>query len=160
MGSLEICRPHPAQKAASEVELVARAQQGEEAAFFALYELHKAYVYDLCLRLVRTAKDAEELTRSVFLSAFRQIWDFKEDADFVAVLQNLAIRAGMALRRERSSGQHVPSRHANESERGQTKPACGDGADISASGMLRRSPGAREHLQDLLDSEPGPSFWN
>jgi hypothetical protein len=50
MDGKETCTQRPRPEPDSKSLLTARAQQGEEAAFFALYELHKARVYSICLR--------------------------------------------------------------------------------------------------------------
>ena len=51
-----------------EAELIVRAQGGEEKAFEELFHAHQRRVYYLCLRMIRNAAEAEELTpRSVLL---------------------------------------------------------------------------------------------
>ena len=54
-------------------ELAHLAQLGHVGAFSALFELHKATVYSLCLRTTNSVPDAEQLTQDIFL-AISQPW--------------------------------------------------------------------------------------
>ena len=67
----------PAPKAASEAQLIARAQRGEEEAFAGLFEAHKRRVYSLCLRMTSNTAEAEDLTQEAFLQLFRKISTFR-----------------------------------------------------------------------------------
>lgn len=89
-------------EAASVPALLLRAQQGEEAAFKALYEAYKKRVYSVCLAMVQTPKDAQDLTRQVFLRLFRNIGVFKEERDLLAWMDRLTI--GLAAGRRRAAG--------------------------------------------------------
>ena len=80
-----------APKAASETQLVARAQRGEEEAFAALFELHKRRVYSLCLRMTGNTAEAEDLTQEAFLQLFRKIATFRGESAFSTWLHRLAV---------------------------------------------------------------------
>ena len=80
-----------APKAASETQLVARAQQGEEEAFAALFEMHKRRVYSLCLRMTGNTAEAEDLTQEAFLQLFRKITTFRGESAFSTWLHRLAV---------------------------------------------------------------------
>jgi len=80
-----------ASKAASETQLVARAQQGEEEAFAALFEMHKRRVYSLCLRMTGNTAEAEDLTQEAFLQLFRKIGTFRGESAFSTWLHRLAV---------------------------------------------------------------------
>jgi RNA polymerase sigma-70 factor, ECF subfamily len=89
-------------KAASENALIARAQQGEEAAFAALYEANKRRVYSLCLRMTGNAAEAEDLTQEAFLQVFRKISSFRGESAFFTWLHRLVVNIVlMRLRRKR-----------------------------------------------------------
>jgi RNA polymerase sigma-70 factor, ECF subfamily len=104
MSHEEARRPRPSTETGCRLELVARAQRGEEAAFRALCEIHKSAVYTTCLRLTGSAKEAERLTRKAFLCVFRNIIAFEGDNEFTAALEDFAIRWSLALRQERAFG--------------------------------------------------------
>ena len=80
-----------APKAASETQLVARAQHGEEEAFAALFEMHKRRVYSLCLRMTGNTAEAEDLTQEAFLQLFRKITTFRGESAFSTWLHRLAV---------------------------------------------------------------------
>jgi RNA polymerase sigma-70 factor, ECF subfamily len=88
--------------AASDADLVARAQQGEETAFTSLFETHKRGVYALCLRMTRSPADAEDLTHEAFLHVFRKIATFREESAFSTWLHRLVVNGVIAhLRKKR-----------------------------------------------------------
>jgi RNA polymerase sigma-70 factor (ECF subfamily) len=80
-----------APKAASETQLVARAQGGDEQAFAALFETHKRRVYSLCLRMTGNTAEAEDLTQEAFLQLFRKISTFRGESAFSTWLHRLAV---------------------------------------------------------------------
>jgi RNA polymerase sigma-70 factor, ECF subfamily len=83
-------------------DLVTRARRGDEAAFEALFECHKRRVYSLCLRMTRSAADAEDLTQQVFLQVFRKIATFRGESKFSTWLHRLAVNEVLIhLRRQR-----------------------------------------------------------
>ena len=88
--------------AASNADLVARAQRGEETAFAALFEAHKRRLYSLCLRMTHSTADAEDLTQEAFLKVFRKIATFRSESTFSTWLHRLAVNEVlMHLRKKR-----------------------------------------------------------
>jgi DNA-directed RNA polymerase specialized sigma24 family protein len=59
--------------AASEAALVRLVREGHISAFAALFDLHKANIYSLCLRATADADDAEQLVQAIFLDVFRMV---------------------------------------------------------------------------------------
>ena len=84
----------------SEIDLVSRAQAGDEAAFATLFEKYKRSVYSLCLRMTRASADAEDLTQDVFLLLFRKISLFRGESAFSTWLYRLVINAVLARLRK------------------------------------------------------------
>jgi RNA polymerase sigma-70 factor (ECF subfamily) len=80
-----------ASKAASETQLIARAQQGDEAAFEALFNTHKRRVYSLCLRMTGDTAEAEDLAQEAFLQLFRKISTFRGESAFTTWLHRLVV---------------------------------------------------------------------
>src|SRR6516165_2408119 len=76
---------------ASDADLVARAQRGEEAAFTSLFETHKRGGYSLCLRMTHSPADAEDLTQEAFLQVFRKISTFRGESMFSTWLHRLVV---------------------------------------------------------------------
>lgn len=80
---------------------MAHAQEGCHRAFAQLYSLHKRRIYSLCLRMVGSVAEAEDLTQEVFLQLHRKIATFRGDSAFSTWLHRLAINVVlMHLRRK------------------------------------------------------------
>jgi DNA-directed RNA polymerase specialized sigma24 family protein len=122
MDGKETCTQRPRPEPDSQSSLIARAQQGGEAAFFALYELHKTRVYSICLRIAGTAQAAERLTQNVFLQVFRKMSAIRDDDEFSALLLEAAVRSALAVRRALAR-QPGPS-NGNASEAKQDEHLC------------------------------------
>jgi RNA polymerase sigma-70 factor, ECF subfamily len=58
-------------------DLIRRAQQGDHAAFEALYRAHAGRVYALCLRLTADAAQADERTQDAFVRAWQRLSTFR-----------------------------------------------------------------------------------
>lgn len=77
----------------AERALVARAQQGDVAAFEALYHRHAGRVYALALRLTGTRAEASELTQDVFVTAWQRLTTFRGEAAFASWLHRIAVNS-------------------------------------------------------------------
>ena len=87
---------------ASDADLVARAQRGEEAAFAALFKAHNRHIYCVCLRMAGSPEQAEDLTQEVFLKVFRKVSTFRGESTFSTWLHRLAVNEVlMHLRKKR-----------------------------------------------------------
>ena len=73
------------------LSLVARAREGEVAAFEALYRAHVGRVHGVCRRLVGDWHLAEELTQEVFVRAWRRLPSFRGEAAFGTWLYRIAV---------------------------------------------------------------------
>ena len=80
-------------KAVPETQLIARAQQGDEAAFEALFNTHKRRVYSLCLRMTGDTAEAEDLAQEAFLQLFRKISTFRGESAFTTRRCNQVVKA-------------------------------------------------------------------
>jgi RNA polymerase sigma-70 factor (ECF subfamily) len=84
---------------------VARAREGEVAAFEALYRAHVGRVHGLCRRLVGDWHLAEELTQDVFVRAWRRLPSFRGEAAFGTWLHRIAVNRVIEERRARARRQ-------------------------------------------------------
>lgn len=75
--------------------LIARAQRGEQAAFRALVELHRARAYALALRVLRSGADAEEVAQDAFVRAWAALPTFRGDAAFSTWLHRIVWRRAL-----------------------------------------------------------------
>jgi RNA polymerase sigma-70 factor (ECF subfamily) len=85
-------------------DLITRYQRGQAAAFSALFDRYKDYVYRLGLMLLRNSSDAEEVVQETFLDLLRALprYDVEGPAHFETWLYRVSVnRCRMRLRRTR-----------------------------------------------------------
>src|SRR5213082_4141772 len=80
-------------------DLIQRAQQGDQAAFEALYRAHVGRVYALCLRLTADRARAEELTQDAFVRAWERLASFRGESAFSSWLYRLTVNVVFLSRR-------------------------------------------------------------
>ncbi len=90
-----------------DVELVARAREGDVQAFEALVERHRDAVYGLCVRLLRSPADAAEATQDAFLKAFTSLNEFRGEAAFASWLYRIAANFALMRLRKRTTRNEV-----------------------------------------------------
>jgi RNA polymerase sigma-70 factor (ECF subfamily) len=70
--------------------LVASAAGGDVAAFETLVERHRNRVYGLALRMLNSEDDASEVVQETFISAYRNLANFRGDAQFTSWITRIA----------------------------------------------------------------------
>ena len=83
----------------SDLELVARAREGDAAAFGELVERHGSAVYRAALAVLGSAPDAEDAAQDAFIAAFRRLASFRGDSSFKTWLLAIAWRQAINQRR-------------------------------------------------------------
>jgi RNA polymerase sigma-70 factor, ECF subfamily len=91
----------------SQLNLVKRAQAGDEEAFATLFKQHKSRVYSVCLLMTKDVAEAEDLTQEAFLQVFRTVGSFRGDAAFSTWLYRVAVNTVLMKLRRRKSPQTV-----------------------------------------------------
>ena len=88
----------------SEAELVRRAQAGDADAFAALVTEHQRFVYNLALRVVNDAREAEDVAQEAFVRAWLALPNFRRQAQFrtwlYRIVTNLCCNRLPRLRRD------------------------------------------------------------
>ena len=79
-----------------EADWIARAREGDMAAFERLYRAHVGRVHGLCLRMTGNPDTAEDLTQETFVSAWRSLSTFEGRSGFGTWLHRIAVNAVMA----------------------------------------------------------------
>ncbi len=99
-------RPHPTGEAprvsivrVTDVELVARARQGDPAAFGELVDRHRSAVFRAALAVLGSHADAEDAAQDAFLAAYRRLDGFRGDATFKTWLLTIAWHEAINRRR-------------------------------------------------------------
>jgi RNA polymerase sigma-70 factor (ECF subfamily) len=83
-------------------ELVARARDGDAAAFGDLVLRHRAAVYRAALAALRAPSDADDVAQEAFLLAFTRLRSFRTDASFKTWLLTIAWNQAINRRRANS----------------------------------------------------------
>ena len=91
-------------------ELVARARDGDEAAFESLYRMHAGRVYAVCLRMTGDPVRAEEATQEAFVKAWHRLDQFQGRSAFSSWLHRLAVNVVLDAKRaeKRRAGEPWP----------------------------------------------------
>lgn len=88
----------------SDAALVARARQGDQAAFEQLVRKHQRYAFNVAYRVLQDAPEAEDVTQEAFVRAWRGLPGFREQAQFTTwlyrIVHNLCLNRLPRLRRE------------------------------------------------------------
>jgi RNA polymerase sigma-70 factor, ECF subfamily len=83
-------------------DILVRAQAGDHQAFAQLYSIHKRHVYSLCLRMVESVAEAEDLTQEAFLQFHRKIGTFRGESALSTWLHRLTINVVLMHLRKKS----------------------------------------------------------
>jgi RNA polymerase sigma-70 factor, ECF subfamily len=89
-------------------ELLARAQQGDRAAFSDLVRVHQDEVYTLALRLVADRELAADVSQEAFVRAWRALPNFRGDAKFSTWLHRITVNVAWTQRRKQRRHQADP----------------------------------------------------
>ncbi|HEX8176201.1 MAG TPA: sigma-70 family RNA polymerase sigma factor [Pyrinomonadaceae bacterium] len=77
--------------AESDYELAQRAAAGDMHAFEQLYVKYNRRVFGLCLRMMQSHAEAEDLTQEIFITLFAKLGSFRGEAAFATWLHRLTI---------------------------------------------------------------------
>lgn len=83
----------------SDADLVARARDGDAAAFGALVDRHKSAVYRAARAALHSHEEAEEAAQDTFVIAYQRLGSFRGDASFKTWLLTIAWRQAISRRR-------------------------------------------------------------
>ena len=121
-----------------EEDAVRLAQEGNAAAFEQLYRRYSGRVFCICLRMVKNAAEAEDLTQEAFLMLFRKIHTFRGESRFSTWLHRLAFNTVlMRLRKKRYPEVSLDETLEHDEEDSRALIELG-GPDIRLSGVLDR----------------------
>lgn len=72
-------------------EIVARCQKGEMRAFHQLYQLYSKAMFNICLRMMNSREEAEDLLQDAFSSAFKNIKRYRQESSFGSWLKQIVL---------------------------------------------------------------------
>lgn len=127
----------PADRVASEDELVSRAKNGDQAAYESLYRLHRDKIYGLLWRMSGGQHAlAEDLLQEAFVRAWQKLDLFRGDSRFGTWLHRLAVNVALSDRRSRMriAGKEVAmDEHVDRTAVGQKDVRADRQADLEQS---------------------------
>ncbi len=85
----------------SDLELVRRAQAGDEAAFGTLMQTHHEPIFRLVFSILRNEEDARDVAQEVWLSVWKTLSKFRGDAKFTTWVHPIAVRRSVDHLRKR-----------------------------------------------------------
>jgi len=101
--------------AATDAELVAITNAGDNRGFDELVRRYQDRVYRLCTKILRQDDDAAEALQDAFLSAYRGLQRFKSESTFSTWLYRIATNASLMKLRRRRAG-HVSFEQSQSTE--------------------------------------------
>ena len=94
-----------AEEPTAELELIAALQAGDDRAFERMVRAHVGRLHALALRLLQNPADADEVVQESFLSAYRNLGNFRGDSQLGTWLHRIAVNASLQrLRRRKRQG--------------------------------------------------------
>lgn len=121
---------------AQEMLWISESRRGDAVAFNRLVLKWERRIFNLALRMLEDRDEAAEAAQEVFLSAYRNIRRFRQDARFSTWLYRIAVNQCISKLRKRPPGVHV-SLDSNERD----------------SGIVAQLPPTESHERDFLIEE-------
>jgi RNA polymerase sigma-70 factor (ECF subfamily) len=91
-----------------ESALVARAREGDAAAFNELVNRYSRKIYRLAKHITQNDEDAEDVLQETFLKAFEHLGDFQGQSKFYTWIVRIAVNESLMKLRKRKSDRTVP----------------------------------------------------
>jgi RNA polymerase sigma-70 factor (ECF subfamily) len=141
-----------------EAGLLARARAGDRVAFEGLVERHLSQVWGVVWRIVRHTQDAEDVVQDTFLTAWRSLGDFREEAALSTWLHRIAVTRALHHVERASERMRRASRSIDDEESGPAALIALEGgrSRAAAESPLRQleSKELLARLQRCLDKLP------
>jgi len=84
----------------SDMEWISLTLKGDTNAYANLISRYQNMVFTLCLRILKTREDAEEVAQDVFVKAYRSLADFKGDSKFSTWIYTIAHHSCLSFLRK------------------------------------------------------------
>lgn len=82
-------------------ELIARCKAGDREAHYKLYKLYSRAMYNVSYRITGREEDAEDALQEAFISAFRNLNNYRGDAAFGAWLKRIVVNKAINVLKKR-----------------------------------------------------------
>ena len=120
--------------------MVARAQEGDHAAFDRIMQLYQDTVARQMRRYCATQATLEELTQDVFVNAYLSLHNYRPRAPFLHWLRTIASRTGFAhWKSERKRQKHLPLADWDISATAETQDKAEESAEKIGIEQIKRT---------------------
>ena len=99
---------HHRSRGVRRVGLVAKAREGDVAAFNELVNRYSRKIYRLAKHITQNDEDAEDVLQETFLKAFEHLGDFQGQSKFYTWIVRIAVNESLMKLRKRKSDRTVP----------------------------------------------------
>jgi RNA polymerase sigma-70 factor (ECF subfamily) len=108
----------------TENELITRAKKGDQDAFGQLVLAHQNKVFSLCVHLLNSREDAEDMAQEAFLKAWRSLGGFQGESSFATWMHRLTTNVCLDHLRKQARRQNISTAVSlDDEESGWTAPA-------------------------------------
>lgn len=90
----------------TDIDIISAVLNGNQQAYAEIIKRHKAFVFTLVLRYIKSREDAEELAQDVFVKAYRALADFKGDSKFSTWLYTIVTTTCISFLRRKKLETH------------------------------------------------------
>src|SRR5215469_2918653 len=101
-----------------DVALVARAKDGDEAAFEQLVRQYERQIYRVAQHITQNREDAEDITQDTFLKAYEKLEQFQGNSKFSTWLVRIAVNESLMRLRKRKTSKTVSMDEDVQTEEG------------------------------------------
>ena len=86
-------------------DLIEQCRQGDQDAFYRLYKLYARNMYNVGYRIVNNTGEAEDVLQEAFISAFRNLHEYRGDAPFGSWLKRIVVNKAINTIKKRRTEQ-------------------------------------------------------
>ena len=104
-------------------EIIAKAAEGDSDAFEHIFKAYFGFVSHVVLRVVNRREDAEDITQEVFMTIYRNLKDFRFEANLKTWIYRIAVNSAINYSRKMS-------RHSQTVDYGDVRGLRIPGADV------------------------------
>ncbi len=87
-------------------EIISQVLNGNQQAYAVLVNRYQNYVFTLCLRIVKSREDAEEVAQDVFIKAYKYLADFRGASKFTTWLYTIVNNTSISFLRKKKLDIH------------------------------------------------------
>jgi RNA polymerase sigma-70 factor (ECF subfamily) len=84
-------------------DLIEQCRKGDNRSQYRLYKLYSRAMYNICVRMLPNKIDAEDVLQDAFVSAFKNLKNYRGDSSFGAWLRRIVINKCIDTLRKKSS---------------------------------------------------------